>query len=80
MHVATDMAPNTAPSLPPTLELHPRVGMEKWVEWMERNANLQISKEILRNQCEKSDPADLARLEEQVAKLEEGSQRAAVTL
>ena len=51
-----------------------------WVEWMERNANLQISKEILRNQCEKSDQVDLARLEEQVAKLEEGSQRAAVTL
>ena len=44
------------------------------------NADLQISKEILRNQCEKSDPVDLARLEEQVAKLEEGSQRAAVTL
>ena len=54
--------------------------MEKWVEWMERNANLQISKEILRNQCEKSDPIDLAKLGEQVAKLGEGSQRAAVTL
>ena len=31
------------------------------------------------NTVEKSDPADLARLEGQVAKLEGGSQRAAVT-
>ena len=31
------------------------------------------------NTVEKSDSADLARLEEEVAKLEEGSRRAAVT-
>ena len=31
------------------------------------------------NTVEKSDSADLARLEEEVAKLEEGSQRSAVT-
>ena len=31
------------------------------------------------NTVEKSDSADLARLEEEVAKLEEGSQRVAVT-
>ena len=31
------------------------------------------------NTVENSDSADLARLEEEVAKLEEGSQRAAVT-
>ena len=37
---------------PPYFRTLPRSWMG-WVEWMERNANLQISKEILRNQCEK---------------------------